>query len=101
MISYFSVTRIDGKYVIGELAKDPVPDTQDDEYVSQETFPEEIFVPKSMFVARATDLKVGYVYQVSHNNGTIQFVVCWDMIETMRRKTYVQKLMDESLLPQT
>lgn len=90
MLSYASIDRIEGNYVVCEVEQVPYTDARIDDFVCISCFMTD--VPKGMFEFKGLPIREGNIYRVLHNGETIDEVVCIDEAEKNRRLKVLNNL---------
>ena len=83
MLSYATIDRIEGDYVVCEVELVPCIDARVDDFVCISCVMSD--VPKAMFIYKGLPIKEGNVYTVHHNGETIDEVTGIDEAEKNRR----------------
>ena len=91
MLSYASIDRIEGDYIVCEVEQIPCTDARVDDFVCISCFMAD--VPKGMFDYKGLPAKEGNIYKVLHNGETVDEVIGIDEAEKNRRMRVLNSMM--------
>ncbi len=90
MLSYMSVDRVEGDFVVCEVENIPMLDANLVDFLDKPCFMAD--VPKAMFIAKGMSPKEGQIYTVIHNGEKVDSVCGIDEKERKRRMEILEEL---------
>ena len=90
MLSYMSIDRVEGDFIVCEVENIPTIEAKVDEFWSKPCFMTD--VPKAMFSNKGLPIQQGQIYKVIHNGETVDEICAVDENERRRRVQILSNL---------